>query len=110
MQRSTIRNRGGNYPHDHSATATLDKHVHPKAREPRQAVGNIARSLFAKTGDRLLVIADKLGSDSACVVCRERMQPGDLHRQELSVDFHLRWAAWRKDQIAYLLGSAQHCS
>src|SRR5439155_24379266 len=103
MQRSTIRNRGGNYPHDHSATATVDKHVHPKAREPRQAVGNIARSLLAKTGDRLLVIADKLGSDSACVVCRERMQRGGLHRAVLAVDFLFRWAARRKHQVASVL-------
>src|SRR5580698_2097475 len=47
-ERSKIRDGGGNDAHDDGATAALDEDVDAKAGDAGQAVGNVARSVFAE--------------------------------------------------------------
>src|SRR5271168_3374288 len=112
LRRQTKRteswNDRGNYAHDNRATAALDKNVHAKARHSRQAVRNVAGTLLAKRGQSLFVGANEISGDAASVVRRKYAAALDFNRRELSVNFYLRRTARRKNQIADLLGRAQH--
>ena len=67
-ERSKIRNGGGNYAHHDRATAALDEDVDAEPGHTGQAVGYVARSVFAQGCDRLFVVADQIGGDVAGVI------------------------------------------
>ena len=67
-KRSKVRDGGGYYTHHDGATAALDEDVDAEASHAGQAVGNVAGSVFAESGNRLLVVADQVGSEMAGVI------------------------------------------
>src|SRR5208282_344190 len=90
------------------ATSALDEDVDPEPGHSRQAVGNVARALLAKGIDGLLIVADQIGRDAPRVIGRKGAASGNFDRRELSVNFDLRPSPRGKNEIADLLGCAQH--
>ena len=105
---SQVRDGGGDDAHDDGATAALDEDVDAKAGDAGQAVGNVARSVFAQSGDRLFVVADQIGGDVAGVIGGKSCQSRHLYRNELAVDLNLGRASGRKNQIADFFRGAEH--
>ncbi len=98
----------GNDPHNDRTASALNENVDSEPCHPRQSVRHIAIALLAKSIDGLLVRADQVGSDAPRVVCGKHTHSWDLDSAELSVNFNLRHASRRKDQIAHFFRGAQH--
>ena len=87
---------GRNHAHHDGATAALNENVDAEPGQAGQSVGNVAGSMLAQGGDGLLVVANQIGGDVACVVGGQDREPGHLHRNHLAVDLHLRRTARAK--------------
>src|ERR1700674_1732302 len=107
-KRTESRNDGRDYAHHNRATSALDKNIDAESRHSRQSIRNVAGTLLAKRIDGLLIVADQIGGNAACVIRRKYAAPGDFDRRELSVNLDLRRTPRRKNQIADLLRGAQH--
>src|SRR5882757_6123265 len=99
-ERSEVRDYCGNHAHHNRATAALNKDVDAEPRYARETVGYIARPVFAKGGDGLLVVANQISGNVARVVGSETRKSRHLNWNELAVHLHLRRPAGRKNQIA----------
>ena len=107
-QSGELGNRGRNHAHDHRAAAALDENIHPKAGQP----GN-PKEISQEPCSRSMLMACLLSpmrSEAMRRVSSAREQPQSrpLHRNQLSIDFHLRRTAGRENQVAHLFSGAQH--
>ena len=107
-QGSEIRDGGRNHAHHHRTAAALDENVDSEAGKPRKSVRDVAGAMLAQRGDGLLVVADQVDGDVARVVGVQNRHPRNLHRDQLAIYLHLRRPARRENEVADLLGGAQH--
>src|ERR1700730_15788389 len=88
--------------HHHRAASSLLEDIYAEARHTSDSIGKIRGSILFEHPNGRFVLAHDVVGDVAGVLGGEALQSLVLQLQELAVDFDLRRAPRRENQITHL--------
>src|SRR5687768_4158660 len=101
------RTHRDNAHHDRVRTA-LFENIDAKTRIARHTKREVCRTCLFNTIERRLLIADDQFCNSRCMGGRQLLQPRDSNRDQFPGQLNLRRSSRTEDQVANLVGRAQH--